>query len=85
MRGNIFDMAIGIIIGTAFGNIISSLVKDIIMPPIGFILAGVDFSRLSIILKTKTATIDAITINYGIFINSIINFYFYCFCIIYYG
>ncbi|HOK41396.1 MAG TPA: large-conductance mechanosensitive channel protein MscL [bacterium] len=74
MRGNVVDMAVGIIIGAAFGKIVSSLVKDIIMPPIGLLLGGVDFSNLSITLKEKTATAEAVSINYGLFINTVIDF-----------
>lgn len=74
MRGNVIDMAVGIIIGTAFGKIISSLVNDIIMPPIGFILGKVDFSNLVITLHEKTDTTPAVVISYGSFINTIINF-----------
>lgn len=74
MRGNVVDMAIGIIIGTAFGKIISSLVKDIIMPPLGLLLAGVDFSKLSLVLRKKTETADAITINYGVFSSAVMDF-----------
>ena len=74
MRGNVMDMAIGIIIGTAFGKIISSLVNDILMPPLGFILGKVDFSNLVITLHEKTASSPAVVISYGAFINTIINF-----------
>lgn len=74
MRGNVVDMAVGIIIGTSFGKIISSLVNDIIMPPIGFFLDKVDFSNLSITLHQKTAYSAAVAINYGSFINTIIDF-----------
>lgn len=74
MRGNVMDMAIGIIIGTAFGKIISSLVNDIIMPPIGFMLGKVDFSKLVITIHEQTATSPAVVISYGTFINTIINF-----------
>lgn len=81
MRGNVLDLAVGIIIGAAFGNIVNSLVKDIIMPPIGLLLGGVDFSNLFINLSGGTyaslkAAQDAgaATINYGLFLNTIINF-----------
>ena len=80
MRGNVADMAVGIIIGAAFGKIVNSLVNDVIMPPIGMLLGRMDFSNLSIVLKE--AVLDeagnivapAVTIGYGIFINNIINF-----------
>lgn len=74
MRGNVIDMAVGIIIGTAFGKIVTSLVNDIIMPPIGFILGKVDFSNLVITIREKTAVSPAVVISYGTFINTIINF-----------
>jgi large conductance mechanosensitive channel len=81
MRGNVLDLAVGIIIGAAFGNIVNSLVKDIIMPPIGLLLGGVDFSNLFINLSGGTyaslkAAQDAgaATINYGVFLNTVINF-----------
>jgi large conductance mechanosensitive channel len=85
MRGNVLDMAVGIIMGVAFGAIITSLVKDVIMPPIGLALGGVDFSNLYILLKAGTpappyATLadaqaaSAVTINYGVFFNAIISF-----------
>lgn len=74
MKGNVIDMAVGIIIGAAFGNIVASLVKDIIMPPIGVLLGGIDFTSFVIVLKKATAMAPAVTINYGVFINTIINF-----------
>lgn len=79
--GNVMDMAVGIIIGTAFGKIVSSLVTDIIMPPIGVLLGGVDFSNLKILLKQSTDSSNAITLNYGLFINTIIDFIIIAFCI----
>jgi large conductance mechanosensitive channel len=74
MRGNVVDMAVGIIIGGAFGKIVTSLVNDVIMPPIGMLLKGVDFSQLMFTLKAATATEPAVAISYGMFINNIINF-----------
>ena len=85
MRGNVVDMAVGIIIGAAFGAIITSLVKDVIMPPIGLALGNVDFSNLFVVLKEGSTaapyeslaaaqTAGAVTINYGLFINTIIIF-----------
>ena len=74
MRGNVIDMAVGIIIGSAFGKIISSLVEDIIMPPIGYLMGGMDFSNLKIILKEATDKAPILAIKYGVFINVIINF-----------
>ncbi len=81
MGGNVVDMAVGVIIGTAFGKIVSSLVSDIIMPPIGILLGGVDFSKLAITLKSATDSTSAVTLNYGIFINTIIDFVIIAFCI----
>jgi len=79
MRGNVMDMAVGIIIGAAFGQIVNSLVKDVIMPPIGILLGKVDFSKLGITLKAAVMEGDkfvaeAVKINYGAFINTIVNF-----------
>jgi len=74
MKGNVLDMAIGIIIGAAFGKIVSSLVGDVIMPPIGLLLGGVDFSTLSITLKPATETADAVLLKYGVFINTVLDF-----------
>lgn len=74
MRGNVIDMAVGIIIGAAFGRVVTSLVNDIMMPPIGFLLGKVDFSKLSITLHQKTADSAAVVIGYGSFINTIIDF-----------
>lgn len=85
MRGNVVDMAIGIILGSAFGAIVTSLVNDIIMPPIGLLLGGVDFSNLFLLLKAgspappyaslaNAQAAGAVTINLGIFINVIITF-----------
>ena len=92
MRGNVVDMAVGIIIGAAFGTIVKSLVADIIMPPIGLLLGNVDFSNLFIVIKQGTtagpfATIaeaqkaGAVTINYGIFANTIISFLIVAFAV----
>ncbi|MCM8759135.1 MAG: large-conductance mechanosensitive channel protein MscL [Candidatus Omnitrophica bacterium] len=74
MKGNVVDMAIGIIIGTAFGKIVSSLVGDIIMPPIGVLLGGVDFSNLAITIKHATETSPAVVIGYGRFIQTLVDF-----------
>lgn len=81
MRGNVVDMAAGIIIGSAFGQIVTSLVKDVFMPPIGWILGNVDFSSLSITLLAKTATTEAVTIRYGAFINTVVDFVIVAFVI----
>ncbi len=81
MRGNIINMAVGIVLGMAFGKIVTSFVNDILMPPIGLLLGGVDFSRLVIVLKKATDTSEAVTINYGVFINTIISFLIIAFVI----
>lgn len=81
MRGNVVDMAVGIIIGVAFTAIVNSLVADIIMPPIGLLLGGVDFSNLAITLKEATAGAEAVTINYGVFINALIQFLIIAFAV----
>ncbi len=78
MRGNVVDMAVGIIIGAAFGKIVSSLVSDVIMPPIGMLMGGVDFSNLAVALGDSA---DAATINYGVFINTVIDFVIIAFAI----
>jgi large conductance mechanosensitive channel len=75
MKGNVVDMAVGIIIGAAFGKIVSSLVNDVIMPPIGMLLGNMDFSSLALHLNEKTA------INYGVFINTVIDFVIVAFAI----
>jgi large conductance mechanosensitive channel len=74
MKGNVVDLAVGIIIGVAFGKIVTSAVNDILMPPIGILLGGVDFSNLSITLKEGIAPNAAVAIKYGVFINTIIDF-----------
>lgn len=74
MKGNVVDMAVGIIIGAAFGKIVSSLVGDVIMPPIGLALGNVDFSNLVVTLKHATDKSPAVAIKYGMFINTVIDF-----------
>jgi large conductance mechanosensitive channel len=81
MKGNVLDMAVGIIIGGAFGKIISSVVGDIIMPPIGLLLGGVNFTDLKIVLKAATETAPAVTMNYGNFIQVTIDFLIIAFVI----
>lgn len=92
MRGNVMDMAVGIIIGAAFATIVTSLVDDILMPPIGLLLGGVDFSNLFITLKegvppgpyaslTAAQEAGAVTINYGVFLNALITFLIVAFAI----
>jgi large conductance mechanosensitive channel len=74
MKGNVVDMAVGIIIGGAFGKIISSLVSDVIMPPIGLLLGNVDFSSLAWTLREGSKGVDPVTIKYGLFINTVLDF-----------
>lgn len=74
MRGNVVDMAVGIIIGASFGKIISSLVNDVLMPPIGMLIGGMDFSSLSLTVKSATAESSAVVIRYGVFINMVVDF-----------
>lgn len=74
VKGNVMDMAVGVIIGAAFGKIVSSFVNDIIMPPIGVLTGGVNFSKLAITLKKASDTSTAITLNYGSFINTTLDF-----------
>ncbi|MFH1893085.1 MAG: large conductance mechanosensitive channel protein MscL [Candidatus Zixiibacteriota bacterium] len=92
VKGNVMDMAVGIIIGAAFGTIVKSLVADVIMPPIGLLLGNVDFSNLFIVLKDVAAAgpyatvaaaneAGAVTLNYGVFINTIISFVIVAFAI----
>lgn len=81
LKGNVVDMAVGIIIGGAFGKIISSLVADVIMPPIGMLLGGVDFTALAITLKSAEPGIDAVTLNYGKFIQTSVDFLIIAFAI----
>ena len=84
MRGNVLDMAVGVIIGGAFGKIVSSLVDDLIMPPIGWIIGGVNFSELKISLPTVEVAgekLPAATINYGNFLQTCLDFFIVAFCI----
>ncbi len=74
MKGNMVDMAVGIIIGAAFGKIVASLVSDIIMPPIGLLLGGVNFADLKVVMKAATETVPAVTWNYGSFVQTAIDF-----------
>jgi large conductance mechanosensitive channel len=74
MRGNVVDLAVGVIIGGAFGKIVSSIVEDVIMPPIGMILGGVDFKSLAITLKAADGKTAAVMLNYGKFIQTVVDF-----------
>lgn len=88
MRGNVIDLAVGVVIGAAFGKIVASLVSDVIMPPIGLLLGGLDFSNFFLTLKgedfetlTQAQEAGAVTLNYGLFINTIIQFLIVAFAI----
>lgn len=79
VKGNVIDLAVGVIIGGAFGKIVSSFVNDVVMPPIGMLIGGVDFKALKLILKEETTndlgeTVAAVTLNYGMFIQNIVDF-----------
>jgi large conductance mechanosensitive channel len=81
MRGNVVDMAVGIVIGAAFGKIVTSFVNDVLMPPIGIALGGVDFSDLAMTLKAASGDVAAVTVNYGSFIQTVIDFIIIAFAI----
>ena len=81
MRGNVVDMAVGIVIGAAFGKIVTSFVNDVLMPPIGIALGGVDFSDLAMTLKAASGDVAAVTLNYGSFIQTVIDFVIIAFAI----
>jgi large conductance mechanosensitive channel len=87
LKGNVVDMAVGIIIGAAFGKIVSSLVGDVLMPPIGLLLGGVDFSDKAVVLKDAVVTaegveeVPAVALKYGVFINEVINFLIVAFAV----
>jgi large conductance mechanosensitive channel len=81
MRGNVMDLAVGIVIGGAFGKIVTSLVNDIVMPPIGLLLGNVDFSSLAVTLHNATNTAPAVTVKYGLFINTVVDFLIVAFVI----
>lgn len=74
VKGNVVDMAVGIIVGAAFGKIVSSLVADVVMPPVGMLLGGVDFADLAIVLKEAVGEMPAVTIAYGKFIQTVVDF-----------
>ena len=81
MRGNVVDMAVGIVIGGAFGKIVSSFVADVIMPPIGLLVGGVNFSELAFILKQAEGEVAAVTLNYGNFLQTLFDFIIIAFAI----
>ena len=74
MRGNVIDMAVGVIVGGAFGKITTSLVNDVVMPPIGYVVGKVDFSDLAVVLVPEAEGVEEVAINYGLFLNNVINF-----------
>ena len=81
MRGNVVDMAVGIVIGGAFGKIVSSFVSDVLMPPIGMLMGGVDFKDLAVVLKPAAEDMAAVTLNYGAFIQTVLDFVIIAFAI----
>jgi large conductance mechanosensitive channel len=81
MRGNVIDMAVGIVIGGAFGKIVSSFVADVVMPPLGMLLGKVNFTELVITLKAASAEATAVTLNYGKFIQTVVDFVIIAFAI----
>jgi large conductance mechanosensitive channel len=92
VKGNVVDMAVGIIVGGAFGSIVTTLVSEVLMPPLGLLMGGVDFSNLYIVLKegaiagpyaalTDAKTAGAVTVNYGLFLNSVISFLIMAFAV----
>ena len=81
MRGNVVDMAVGIVVGGAFGKITTSFVNDVLMPPVGMLLGGVDFSDLALTLQEAQGEAEAVTLSYGLFINTILDFLIIAFAI----
>ncbi|MFC0227863.1 large-conductance mechanosensitive channel protein MscL [Serratia aquatilis] len=81
MRGNVVDLAVGVIIGAAFGRIVSSLVADIIMPPLGLLIGGVDFKKFHLVLREAEGNIPAVVMNYGAFLQNIFDFVIVAFAI----
>ena len=81
MRGNVVDLAVGLVIGAAFGKIVTSFVNDVLMPPIGLLLGGVDFSDLRVTLKPAVGEDPAVTLNYGMFIQTVVDFTIIAFAI----
>lgn len=74
IKGNVVDMAVGIIVGAAFGKIVSSFVKDVIMPPLGVMMGGVDFSDLAVVIQEAAGEVPVVAIKYGLFIQTIVDF-----------
>ncbi len=74
LRGNMVDLAVGIVVGGAFGGVVKSLVDDVMMPPLGILIGGVDFKDLAVTLRAATAEAPAVMLRYGAFVNTLINF-----------
>ena len=81
LKGNVVDMAVGVIIGGAFGKIVTSVVNNILMPPIGVLTGGVDFTDLKLVIKEAEGEAEAVTLNYGAFIQDVVDFLIIAFCI----
>lgn len=81
VKGNAVDMAVGIVIGASFGKLITSLVNDVMMPPLGLLLGGMDFKNLKIVLQAPRGESPAVSINYGLFINTLLDFLIVAFCV----
>ncbi len=81
VKGNVVDMAVGIIIGVAFGKIVSSFVADVVMPPLGMLVGGIDFSNLAITLRAATEGAEAVTLRYGMFIQAVFDFVIVAFAV----
>ena len=86
VKGNVLDLVVGVIIGAAFGKIVSSFISDVVMPPLGLLIGGVDVKHLSLVLKDATtdangAVVEAVTLNYGMFIQNVVDFTFIAFVI----
>lgn len=81
MRGNVVDLAVGVIIGAAFGKIVSSLVADIIMPPLGLLIGGIDFKQFAVTLRAAQGDVPAVVMHYGVFIQNVFDFIIVAFAI----
>ncbi len=81
VKGNVVDMAVGIIIGVAFGKIVSSFVADVVMPPLGMLVGGIDFSNLAVTLRAATEGAEAVTLRYGMFIQAVFDFVIVAFAV----
>ena len=81
LKGNVMDMAVGIIIGAAFGKIVDSIVKDVMMPPLGLAIGGIDFSNMEWVIKASDAAHPAVALKYGLFLNAMVSFVIVAFAI----